>query len=346
MKKVLLIWISVFISLLGFKSAWAEDRVLYFYNWSEYIPTDILAEFTDQTGIKVIYATYESNEALYAKLKTHPEGYDLIVPSTYYISKMRQEDMIQKLDKQKITHFSDLDPKFLGKEFDPNNDYSIPYVWGATGIGVNTDFYNKDIVSSWADLWSINWENQLMMLDDSREFFHLALKKLGYSANTTNPDEIQAAYEELKLLMPNVLVFNSDFPANPYIAGETSLGMIWNGAAYAARQEGISLEVIWPTDGAIFWMDSLAIPKNAKNIDEAYEMINFLLRPENAARITEEIGYPTPVLSAYALMPKEFINDPNVFPPQDVIENGQWQNDVGEASRLYEELFQKLKVEQ
>ncbi|WP_104399768.1 extracellular solute-binding protein [Vibrio penaeicida] len=325
-------------------NAFAADEELYFYNWSEYIPSEVLDDFTKETGIKVIYSTYESNESMYAKLKTQGAGYDLVVPSTYFVSKMRKEKMLQKIDKQKLSHFADLDTNYLDKSFDPSNDYSIPYIWGATGIGVNSDMLDKSRFKNWADFWDPKWEGQLMMMDDSREVFHIALTKLGYSANTTNPDEIKAAYEELKKLMPNVLVFNSDFPANPYLAGETSLGMLWNGSAYLARQEGATIDIVWPEKGTIFWMDSLSIPSGAKNIEAAHKMIDFLLRPENAAKIAVEIGYPTPVKTAYPLLPEEFANDPSIFPPQEVMEKGEWQDEVGEASTLYEEYFQKLKV--
>ncbi|KOO09864.1 spermidine/putrescine ABC transporter substrate-binding protein, partial [Vibrio xuii] len=123
---------------------------------------------------------------------------------------------------------------------------------------------------------------------------------------------------ELKKLMPNVLVFNSAFPAHPYLAGEVSLGMLWNGSAYMARQEGASIDIIWPEKGAIFWMDSISIPAEAKNVEAAHKMIDFLLRPENAAKIALEIGYPTPVASAMKLFPAEFVNDPSIFPPQAV----------------------------
>ncbi|HIF9159724.1 TPA: extracellular solute-binding protein [Photobacterium damselae] len=322
----------------------AADNELYFYNWSEYIPQDVIEQFTKETGIKVIYSTYESNETMYAKLKTNGEGYDLVVPSTYYVSKMRDEGMLQKIDHSRLSHFKDLDPNFLDKPFDPNNDYSIPYIWGATGIGVNTDVIDKSKIHSWADLWDPKWEGQLMMMDDAREFFHIGLRKLGYSGNTKDPAQIKAAYEELKKLMPNVLVFNSDYPANPYMAGETSLGMLWNGSAYQAQQEGAPIDIVWPKEGAIFWMDSLSIPAQAKHIDAAYKMIDFLLRPENAAKIAQQIGYPTPVATAKKFLPKSFVNNPMIYPPQSVLDAGEWQNSVGSANELYEEYFQKLKA--
>ena len=258
---------------------------------------------------------------------------------------MRKEDMLQQIDHSKLSHFADLDENYLNKPFDPSNHYSIPYVWGGTGIGVNSEMVDKTQFHQWDDLWDPKWEGQLLMMDDSREFFHIALVKLGYSPNTTNPDEINAAYEELKKLMPNVLLFNSDFPANPYIAGEVSVGMLWNGSAYIARQEGVPIDIVWPEKGAIFWMDSLAIPSGAKNIEAAHKMIDFLLRPENAARIALEVGYPTPVKAAYSLLPSEFVNDTNIFPPQEIMDNGVWQDEVGDVSPLYEQLFEKLRVE-
>ncbi len=281
---------------------------------------------------------------MYAKLKTQGAGYDLVVPSTYFVSKMRKEGMLQEIDHSKLSHFKDLDPNYLNKPFDPGNKFSIPYIWGATGIGINTDMLDKKSLKNWGDLWDAKWAGQLMLMDDSREVFHIALSKLGYSPNTTNPKEIKAAYRELKKLMPNVLVFNSDFPANPYLAGEVSLGMLWNGSAYMARQEGAPIQIIWPEKGTIFWMDSISIPTGAKNIEAAHKMIDFLLRPENAAKIALEIGYPTPVKTAHDLLPKEFANDPSIYPPQSVIDNGEWQDEVGEASILYDEYFQKLKV--
>ena len=333
-------------ALITSTNLFADNNKLYFYNWSEYIPNSLLEEFTKETGIKVIYSTYESNETMYAKLKTQGKGYDLVVPSTYFVSKMRKENMLQKIDHDKLTNFHNLDANYLNKSFDPSNIYSIPYIWGATGIGINLDVVDSKSIKSWDDLWDPKWKGQLMMMDDSREFFHIALVRLGYSTNTTNPDEIKAAYLELKKLMPNVLVFNSDFPANPYLAGETSLGMLWNGSAYMARQEGANIGIIWPEKGSIFWMDSLSIPKNAKNPEAAHKMIDFLLRPENAAKIAQEIGYPTPVKAAYSLLPKAFAEDTRIFPPQKVMDSGFWQDEVGEASVLYEEYFQKLKIGQ
>ncbi|EJL92912.1 spermidine/putrescine ABC transporter substrate-binding protein PotD [Pantoea sp. BIGb0393] len=339
-------WLAAGALALGMQSAQADDgKTLYFYNWTEYVPPGLLEQFTKETGIKVIYSTYESNESMYAKLKTWKDGaYDLVVPSTYFVAKMRNEGMLQKIDKSQLSNFKNLDPNLLNKPFDPNNDYSIPYIWGATAIGVNTDEVDAKSITRWADLWQPQYKQSLLLTDDAREVFQMALRKLGYSGNTRDPKQIEAAYEELKKLMPNVLAFNSDNPGNPFMEGEVNVGMIWNGSAYVARQAGTPLQIIWPQEGGIFWMDNLAIPANAKNRAGALKLINFLLRPEVAAQVAETIGYPTPNLAAKKLLPQAVANDPSLYPSEAVIKNGEWQNDVGDASVQYETLFQKLKA--
>ncbi|AKC32119.1 spermidine/putrescine ABC transporter substrate-binding protein PotD [Candidatus Pantoea carbekii] len=322
-----------------------NNQILYFYNWTEYVPSELLEQFTKETGIKVIYSTYESNESMYAKLKTWKNGvYDLVVPSTYFIDKMRKEGMLQKIDKSKLSNFNNLDPNLLNKSFDPNNDYSIPYIWGATAIGINTNIINANKISSWADLWKSEYRQSLLLIDDAREVFQIALRKLGYSGNTRDPKEINAAYRELKKLMPNVVAFNSDNPGNAFIEGEVNIGMMWNGSAYVARLSGMPIQVIWPKEGSIFWMDNLTIPTNAKNKENAMKMINFLLRPDIAAKVAETIGYPTPNLAAKKLLPKNVSEDPLLYPPATIIQNGEWENDVGNANVQYETLFQKLKI--
>ncbi|PKF49186.1 extracellular solute-binding protein [Enterovibrio nigricans] len=321
-------------------SAIAANDQLIFANWGPYISTELREQFTRETGIKVIYSTYESNETLYAKMKTHPDGYDLVVPSTYFVAKMRDEGMLQKIDQTKLSNFAELDKNYLDKPFDPNNDYSVPHVIAMTGLAVNTDMYNPDDFKSWADLWNPELEGQIMLMDDTREVFHIALRKLGYSGNSTDPQQIDEAYEELKKLMPNVLVFNSDNPANPYLSGEVGLGMLWNGSAAAAQREGLPIELVWPEEGGIFWVDSLTIPKNAKNVEAAHKMIDFLLRPDIAAKISADTGYLTAVEKSNSA----YKDNPTLFPPQEDIDRGEWQDAVGNLTEKYENYFLRLKT--
>ncbi|QUJ68793.1 extracellular solute-binding protein [Photobacterium sp. GJ3] len=323
-------------------SANAANEELVFMNWGPYISTELREQFTKETGIKVIYSTYESNETMYAKLKAHPEGYDLVVPSTYFVAKMRDEGMLQKIDKSKLKNFKNLDETYLNKPFDPNNEYSIPHVLGITGLAVNTEMYDPADFDSWEDLWDPKYRGQLMLMDDTREVHHIALKILGYSGNTTDPKQINEAYEKLKELMPNVLVFNSDNPAAPYMAGEVGLGMLWNGSAAQAQREGLPIELIWPKEGGIYWVDNLAITNNAKNVDAAHKMIDFLLRPDVAAKISEETGYLTGVAASNA----KYKDNPTLFPPKEELARGEFQNAVGEANVQYEENFLKLKAGQ
>ncbi|QIZ76596.1 extracellular solute-binding protein [Ferrimonas lipolytica] len=323
----------------------AKDNVLYFYNWSEYMPEELLQEFEQETGIKVIYTTYDSNEMMFAKVdQLKGKGYDIVVPSTYYVKKMADAGLLQAVDKTKLSNFKHLDTAMLDKEYDPNNTYSIPYIWGSTGIGIYTDEIDPTTITSWKDLWDPKWEGQLMLMNDPREVFHMALRILGYSTNSQDPAQIKEAYELLRKLMPNALTFNSDNPGAPYVAGDVSLGMIWNGSTYEAQKEDPAISMIYPTEGAVFWMDNMSIPVGAENVEAAHKMINFLLRPEIAARVSEEIGYPTANKSAKALMDPDFAGNPLVFPSAEVIEAGEFQSDVGDAVQLYSDYWDKLRA--
>ncbi|WP_298440133.1 extracellular solute-binding protein [uncultured Ferrimonas sp.] len=326
-------------------AAAAKDDVLYFYNWSEYIPEGLLQEFEQETGIKVIYTTYDSNEMMFSKVdQLGGKGYDIVVPSTYYVKKMADAGLLQPIDKSQLSNFKHLDQAMLDKAYDPANTYSVPYIWGATGIGIHTDDIDPASITSWQDLWDPKWQGQLMLMNDPREVFHMALRILGYSSNSTDPQQIKEAYELLRKLMPNALTFNSDNPGSPYVAGDVSLGMIWNGSTYEAQKEDPAISMIYPAEGAIFWMDNLAIPAGAENVAAAHKMLNFLLRPEVAARVSAEIGYPTPNKSAKALMDPDFAGNPLVFPPAEVIEAGEFQSDVGDAIQLYSDYWDKLRA--
>lgn len=326
----------------GLSVAREKENVVYFYNWTEYVPDFVLVNFTRETGIKVIYSNYESNEILYAKMKTGSR-YDVVVPSSYYISKMRNEGMLHTIDKSSLPNFHFLDPLLLNKDFDKNNDYSIPYIWGATAIAINKTKIEKSSITGWSDLWSPKYRSRLLLIDDAREVFHVALRKLGLSGNTRDPKSIQLAFEALRSLNPNVLLYDGDNPGNPFIEGDVEVGMMWNGSAYVASQAGAPIDIIWPKEGAIFWMDSLAIPANANNIDGALKLINYLLRPDVAAVVAQKIGYPTPNLAARQLLPDNVRNNRMLYPDEETLKKGEWQNDVGDADRLYEAAFERIK---
>lgn len=338
-------------SLLFTFGVQAEDQVLNVYNWSEYMPDAVLEQFTAETDIKVNYSTYDSNEVMYAKLKTlqgagGDTGYDLVVPSNYYISKMRKEGLLLELDHAKLPGLANLDPKLLDQGFDPGNRYSVPYLWGTTGIGVNRALVADQRIEAWADLWNPAFENSVLLLDDMREVMGLGLVAAGYSVNETDPQHIEAAFNKLKALMPNVRLFDAESPKVKLLEGEVRLGMIWNGEVYMANQEeeGI-LEYIYPQEGVMLWIDNLAIPKGAPHAESAHRFIDFLLRPEIAKAITEEIGYASPNLKAIELLAPEVRNNPTVYPAAGQMEKVHLQEDIGEALQVYERYWQQLKVD-
>ncbi len=329
---------------LLFSASASADQFLNIYNWSEYLPQQLIEKFTEETKIKVNYSTFESNETMYAKVKLlDAKGYDLIVPSTYYVSIMGNEGLLHELDKSKITAFKDLDASILNQPFDPENRYSLPYMWGSTGLGYNSDVVDGKDVKRWADLWNPEFAGQLLLTDDVRDVFGMALIMNGHSVNSQNEDEIRQAYETLKTLKPNVTLFNSDAPHTPLIMGEVNVGMQWNGTAYRATVENPSIHYVYPEEGTIFWMDNMVIPKHAENKDAAYAFINFLMKPENQAVLVQEIGYAVPNLGALNHLPDELRNSEVIFPTTDVKQKGQFLSDIGEAAPIYNQYWMELK---
>ncbi|QKF66116.1 iron(III)/spermidine/putrescine ABC transporter, periplasmic substrate-binding protein [Arcobacter venerupis] len=334
--------IFIFMSLV--LTLFANEKVLYVYNWSEYMPDSVLKNFTKETGIKVKYSTYDSNEAMYAKIKTiGSSSYDVIVPSTYYVNKMSKENLLVKLDKSKLPNYKNLDKKLLSRPFDPNNDYSIPYVWGSTGISYNANLVSEKI-DSWKNLWSPEYKNSILLNDDMREVFGIALKILGYSSNSTNPKEIEEAYNKLKELLPNVKMFYSESQKQVYLNEEVKLGMNFNGEGFMANEENEAIKYIYPKEGALLWIDSLVIPKGAKNIDNALAFINYLLKPEVSKIISEEIGYASPNAKTLELLDEKTRNNRMIYPNEEDLINSELQLDVGEALPVYEKYWEKLKT--
>lgn len=326
----------------------SDGNVVNLYTWTEYVPDGLLDEFTKETGIKVNVSSLESNETMYAKVKLQTkgdDGYDVIAPSNYFVSKMAREGMLKELDHSKLPVMAELDPDWLNKSYDEGNKYSLPQLLGAPGIAFNVNTYKGSDFTSWGDLWKPEYAGKIQLLDDAREVFNIALVKLGLNPNTTNPDEIKAAYEELLKLRPNVLSFNSDNPANSFIAGEVELGQLWNGSVRIAKKEAPNtIDMVFPKEGPVLWVDTLAIPANAKHPDAAHKLINYLLSEKVAEKLTLEIGYPTSNLKAKAKLPAEITQDPAIYPTTEVLQSAHWQDDVGEAVELYEKYYQELKA--
>ncbi|HOO47318.1 MAG TPA: extracellular solute-binding protein, partial [Deltaproteobacteria bacterium] len=197
MKKVYVLLVSLLFPVMVF----AAGQEVYVFNWSEYIDPDVLQLFEDETGIKVKYSTYDSNEAMFAKLKIiKKDGYDVVFPSTYFVDRMRRLDMLKPLDHKKIPNLGYINPQLLDKPYDPGNTCSIPYMWGSSAIGINSKVIDPATITSWDDLWNPAYKGKVLLMDDVREVFAMALRSIGHSGNDTDPEHIKAAYEKLKLL--------------------------------------------------------------------------------------------------------------------------------------------------
>lgn len=330
-----------------FPAAAIAQDIVNIYAWTNEIPDVVVRQFEKETGIKVNISTYENNEIMYAKLRTGKNpGYDIVMPSSYFVDRMRRLNMIEKLEKSKISNWKAINPKFQHPDYDPNLEYSIPHVWGLTGIFLNRKYHAPQDITNWQDLWNPKYKNQLMVLDDVREIFSMALLSLGYSANDKNPQHIHEAFLKLKKLMQNIKVFSSDTVASIIIDEDATLGMAWNGDAYKASLENPNIDFIFPKDGFVMWVDNFAIPKQAPHKAAAYVFLNFITRPDIAVQVAFYSKFSTTNIVAQNRLPANIRNNPIAYPPQSIMAKGQFQTDVGdEALALYEKYWEELKME-
>lgn len=327
-------------------SALAQDNIVNVYAWTGEIPDALVKQFEKETGIKVNFATYENNEIMYTKIKaSKSSGYDVVMPSSYFVDRMRKQHLLLKLDKTKLPESSNLNPAFTNPTYDPGCAYSIPYIWGVTGIFVNKSAVNPASVPDWNSLWDAQFANQLMLLDDSREIFSMALLSLGYSANDSNPDHIKAAYLKLKKLMANVKVFSTETVVSIIIDEDANVGMAWNGDAFKASLENPDVAFIYPKDGFVIWVDNFAIPANAPHLNNAYAFINFMTRPAVAKAAALDTHFPTANLTAEKMLPLSIQHNPTVYPSAAVLKRGQFQTDLSDDTlATYEQYWEALKI--
>ena len=331
----------IFLSLLFVVNT--ETRQLNLFNWSDYLPESVIEEFSDETGIDVQVSSYESNEAMYTKLKIlNSGGYDLAFPSTYFVSRMIKEQMLQKLDLKKLPNSKFINQRLQSLAHDPKNEYSIPYLFGFTILAYNSKVHNEP--KSWQYFWSLRKGRPLLLLDDMRESFAVALKSLGYSSNTTKPKEINLAYEQLKKLKPRVRLFTSETPKSSFVDEEVSLGMIYNGDLYSVQKANPNVKFSYPSEGFTLWLDSMVIPRKAENVSEAHQFIDFICSPKVAAKISESLGYSSPNVGALKYIPQKLRDSPLLNPSEEFIKKGELLMDIGRSSFIYEDLWQRLKV--
>lgn len=315
------------------------------YIWGGEIPKTLIQDFERETGIQVNLSTYDSNETMYAKLRASGTNvYDVILPSGYFVERMRNQGLLTRLDHQRLPNLANLAPQFSNNDYDPANHYSAPIIWGATGI-----FYNrariKNPPTSWKDLWQPQWRRQLMLLDDAREVFSIALMSLGYNPNDSDPQHIAAAFNQLLQLVPNIKLFASDSIQALMIDEDAIAGLAWNGDAFKAQAENKQIGFNYPKDGFVLWVDCLAIPANPPHLEEAYQFIDFMFRPESGKKIALVEGVAITNAKSRALLPEAIRDNPIVYPSAEVLRASYMQRDVGEKTiALYSDYWQQFKM--
>lgn len=335
------------VTTLAFSSfSYAEKTVLNVYAWGGYLPEASLKAFEKQQNVVINYTTFENNESMYTKLKlVKGSGYDVVFASAYFIDKMAREGLLSELDHKQIPNMQDTMDGLLAQAHDSQNRYSLPYIWGVTGISYNQQMVDVPI-TRWADLWDVKYAQQVMLIDDIRDVFGMALKLKGFSINSQNEDEIKAAYDSLVDLQENVLLYNSDAPQMPFLSGDAVVGMQWNGNAYQGQVEMAELQFVMPQEGAILWMDNFTIPSGSKNKALAHQFINFMYQADNQAEIVKSLGYASATKAGRALLPDELKNNPTIFPAEQDVKNGEFINDVGpQALAIYEKYWQRLRTQ-
>ena len=331
---------------LNHSSGAATSDTLTIYNWGDYIDPDLITAFEEEAGLKVVYETFDSNEAMYTKVQQGGTKYDIVVPSEYMIERMIEEELLHPLDYTKIDGMEHLVPEFLDLAFDPGNQYSVPYFWGTLGIIYNDQLIEEDSITSWDDLWNKNYSDRLMLIDGAREIMGLTLQSLGYSLNSKNQEELDEAEAKLSELAPNVKAIVADEIKMYMIQEEAPIAVTFSGEAADMMWENENLHYVLPEEGSNLWFDNIVIPKTAQNLDGAHAFISFMLRPENAAINAEYIGYSSPNLTAIEeYIDEEVVSDAQFYPDLEDVEELEIYENLGlEYIGIYNDIFLEFKM--
>lgn len=340
---VLMFALISFLTACGAKNT-GEKKSINVYNAGEYIDPQILKDFEKETGIKVVYDTFASNEDLYIKIASGNTPYDVIVPSDYMIERLKNEDRLQKLDLNKIPNAKNVKEEFKHSAFDKDDEYSLPYFLGTVGIVYNKTMV-KGPITSWNDLWDKQYTNQIIMYNSQRDSIAVALKKLGYSMNSTDEKELEEAKKELIAQKPLVYAYLTDDGRDVIVQGDAAMMVMYSGDAAYMINENENLDYVIPKEGSNIWMDSMVIPKDAENVDSAHEFINYMLKPEVAAKNAQYcMGYTSPVEGAREMLPEELKNSKVAYPDYKNLPELEFYKDLGESVKLYDRVWTEVSA--
>jgi spermidine/putrescine transport system substrate-binding protein len=297
----------------------ADGGELHIYNWTDYTSPEMVKKFEDETGIKVTIDTYDSNETALAKLSSGAAGYDVIIISNDFIPIFVKQGLLQKVDVAHMANFKNVDPEWQKRPWDANAEYTVPWVWGTTSYSVDTAVY-KGPADSLKDLFapSEDMKGKIGMFGSPSEVMSLALVYLGKPQCNTNPDDLKALNALLQAQKPFVKVYNSDGTVERQVSGETVMHEQWSGKALATRTEKATFTYVYPKEGVVGWMDNVAVPKDAPDLDNAKKFLNFLMDPENIALQSKSTGYQTAVMGSNKFLPPEIGTSPEFNPPADL----------------------------
>lgn len=335
---------GIFYNISTMKNHSGENVIVY--NWGEYLDPKTIELFEEETGISVTYEEYETNEIMYPKIVSQAIAYDVVCPSDYMIQCMIENDLLSEINWENIPNIKNMDTTYMeqSKSFDPENKYSVPYCVGTVGILYNKSMV-KEPVDSWDILWDPKYKDSILMQDSVRDAFAVALKRLGYSINATEVDQLVAAKDNLIQQKPLVQAYVVDQVRDKMIGNEAALGVIYSGEAGYTQRENPNLEYVIPKEGSNVWIDSWVIPKNAKNKENAEKFINFMCRPDIALMNFEYLTYSTPNLKAREMIEDEDIRNSKIlFPePEDLTNCETFQFLGDDVDSYYNELWNKVK---
>ena len=344
MKKTTTLVLSALAALLVGCGKAPEVAKLSVFCWSEYIPQSVIDQFSKETGIQVSVENYASNEEMLAKLTAGGGEYDIIQPSEYVVEALIAQKLLHPIDKTKIPNLSNIAPQFLKMSFDPDNSFSVPFMAGTVGIVVNTDLI-KDDIKSFADVFKPENTGKIVVLDDAREITAWALLSQGLPINDMNDANLEKVKPLLANWIPLVKVFDSDSPKTALLNGDVSIGIVWGGEGAILLQSDPKFRWIIPAEGTHLFIDSLAIPKTAKNVNNAEAFMNFILRTDISKQISDAFPYTNPNLAARKILTEEQIKNKASFPSDEEITKMQVFRDIGIQGSKVDELITSLKAQ-
>ena len=322
----------------------ADKGVVNVYNWGVYIDESVLEDFTAETGIKVVYDTFESNEAMYGVLKNEGASYDVVIPSDYMISRMIEEDMLEPLNFDNIPNFEDVDPALKNPDYDPENLYSVPYMWGLLGVIYNTTMV-EETPSSWDIMFDENYAGQILMFNNSRDAIGIALKQLGYSYNTTDENQIKEAVDLLIQQKPLVQSYVMDDIFEKMQSGSAAIGAYYYGDFLTMQEVNPDLAFCLPEEGTNLYVDAMCIPKNAENKENAEIFINYMCSTQAGLKNCEEIWYSSPLLSVREELDPEVSGDPYAYPDESILAQCEsFKNLPADTLALYDSEWTRLML--